>query len=99
MPPPEQLKFYYENKPPLPPNFAPQFPFDNGHMLDCRDENLSAWPRTELVIPDQLAEYYGMITHLDGQIGRVLKTLTDTGQADNTIIIYAADLGLALGSH
>jgi arylsulfatase A-like enzyme len=40
-----------------------------------------------------------MITHLDGQIGRILKTLKDTGLADNTIIIYSADNGLALGSH
>ncbi len=99
MPPPQQLEFYYRNKPPLPPNFLPQFPFDNGHMTKCRDENLAAWPRTEAVIRDQLAEYYGMITHLDGQIGRILKALKQTGMADNTIIIYSADNGLALGSH
>ncbi len=99
MPPSQQVDFYYQHKPPLPPNFLPQFPFDNGHMLKCRDENLAAWPRTEAVIRDQLAEYYGMITHLDGQIGRILETLKQTGQATNTIIIYAADNGLALGSH
>jgi arylsulfatase A-like enzyme len=99
MPPPQQLEFYYRNKPPLPPNFLPQFPFDNGHMTKCRDENLAAWPRTEAVIRDQLAEYYGMITHLDGQIGRILKALQVTGMAGNTIIIYSADNGLALGSH
>ena len=99
MPPPEQLEFYYRNKPPLPPNFLPQFPFDNGHMTKCRDENLAAWPRTEAVIRDQLAEYYGMITHLDGQIGRILKALKNTGKAGNTLIIYSADNGLALGSH
>jgi len=68
-------------------------------MKGGRDENLAPWPRTEAVIRDQLAEYYGMITHLDGQIGRILETLKQTGQADNTIIIYAADNGLALGSH
>lgn len=99
MPPSPQREYYYENKPPLPPNFAAQFPFDNGHMLNCRDENLAAWPRTESVIRDQLAEYYGMITHLDGQIGRILKALQASGQAKNTVIIYAADNGLALGSH
>ena len=99
MPPPQQVEFYYQHKPPLPPNFLPQFPFDNGHMLNCRDENLAAWPRTEAVIRDQLAEYYGMITHLDGQIGRILTVLKETGLADNTVIIYAADNGLALGSH
>ncbi len=99
MPPLPQREYYYQHKPPLPPNFLPQFPFDNGHMLQCRDENLAAWPRTEAVIRDQLAEYYGMITHLDGQVGRILKTLRDTGRADSTIVIYAADNGLALGSH
>lgn len=99
MPPPRQARSYYRNKPPLPPNFLPQFPFDNGHMTKCRDENLAAWPRTEGVIRDQLAEYYGMITHLDGQIGRILKALKRTRMANNTIIIYAADNGLALGSH
>ncbi|MBK7601958.1 MAG: sulfatase-like hydrolase/transferase [Acidobacteria bacterium] len=68
-------------------------------MSDLRDENLAPWPRTEAVIRDQIAEYYGLITHLDEQIGRIMEALKQTGQADNTIIIYAADNGLALGSH
>jgi arylsulfatase A-like enzyme len=68
-------------------------------MRGGRDENLGAWPRTEPMIRDQLAEYYGMVTHLDEQIGRVLTALKRTGQADNTIIVYAADNGLAIGSH
>ncbi|HVV01570.1 MAG TPA: sulfatase-like hydrolase/transferase, partial [Verrucomicrobiae bacterium] len=99
MPPVPIREYYYQHKPPLPVNFAPQFPFDNGHILNCRDEGLAAWPRTEPVIRDQLAEYYGMITHMDGQIGRILDTLKKTGLADNTIIIYSADNGLTLGSH
>jgi len=90
---------YYRSLPPLPANFLPQLPFDNGMMQGGRDENLGAWPRTEAMIRDQLAEYYGLITHLDGQIGRILAALTHSGQADNTIIIYTADNGLALGSH
>jgi arylsulfatase A-like enzyme len=90
---------YYRNLPPLPPNFLPQLPFDNGMMQGGRDENLGAWPRTEAMIRDQLAEYYGLITHLDEQIGRILAALSKTGQADNTIIVFAADNGLALGSH
>jgi arylsulfatase A-like enzyme len=68
-------------------------------MKGIRDENLAAWPRTEAVIRDQLAEYYGMITHLDGEIGRILNVLKKSGLAENTLIIYAADNGLALGSH
>ncbi len=99
MPPPAFREQYYRNLPPLPGNYLPQLPFDNGMMKGGRDENLAPWPRTEAVIRDQLAEYYGMITHMDGQIGRILEALKQTGQADNTLIVYAADNGLALGSH
>jgi arylsulfatase A-like enzyme len=40
-----------------------------------------------------------MIEHLDTQIGRILAALKKSGQFENTIVIYAADNGLALGSH
>ncbi len=99
MPPMAFRQSYYQHRPPLPANFLPQLPFDNGMMRGGRDENLAAWPRTEAVVRDQLAEYYGMITHLDGQVGRILEALKATGQAENTLIFYAADNGLALGSH
>jgi arylsulfatase A-like enzyme len=98
-PPMKYREQYYRNLPPLPANFLPQLPFDNGMMKGGRDENLGAWPRTEKMIRDQLAEYYGLITHLDEQIGRILTSLQKSGQAENTIIIFAADNGLALGSH
>ena len=97
-PPMKYRQMYYRNRPPLPKNFKPQHPFDNGHMVG-RDENLAPWPRTEDVIRDQLAEYYGLVTHLDEHIGRVLEVLRKSRHAENTIIIYAADHGLALGSH
>lgn len=89
---------YYARRPPLPENFLPQHPFDNGWMTG-RDEALAPWPRTREVISDQLAEYYGLITHLDEQVGRILAALTATGRADDTIVIYSADHGLAVGSH
>jgi arylsulfatase A-like enzyme len=98
-PPLPYRQMYYENRPPLPANFLPQHPFDNGYMAGGRDEELAPWPRTREVISDQLAEYYGLITHLDEQIGRVLDALEQSGQADNTYVIFASDQGLALGSH
>ena len=97
-PPLAYREYYYENRPPLPPNFMPQHPFHNGWMTG-RDEVLAGWPRTEEVISDQLAEYYGLITHMDEQIGRVLQALERTGHADDTIVVFAADHGLAVGSH
>ncbi|MCY4187753.1 MAG: sulfatase-like hydrolase/transferase [Bryobacterales bacterium] len=97
-PPPKYRRMYYRNPPPLPPNFAPQHPFDNGHMTG-RDENLGPWPRTRLVVQDQLSEYYGLITHLDKQVGRILRELRSGPHAEDTIVIYTADHGLAIGSH
>jgi arylsulfatase A-like enzyme len=90
---------YYDNPPPLPKNFMPQHPFDLGPHITGRDERLAAWPRDPETITAQLAEYYGMITHLDRQIGRILEALDKTGHTENTLIVYAADHGLALGSH
>ena len=99
MPPVDFREMYYNNRPPLPENFLPQHPFNLGPNMTGRDEKLAAWPRAKEVVSDQLAEYYGMVTHLDGQIGRVLKALEESGHGDDTIILYAADHGLAVGSH
>lgn len=87
-----------ETRPPLPKNFMPQHPFDNGALI-IRDENLGAWPRTEDIVRDQLAEYYGLVEHLDAQVGRILEAAKSRDDGANTIICYAADHGLAIGSH
>ena len=97
-PPGEYATMYDPAKVPLPPNFAPVHLFNNGEM-QVRDELLAPWPRTPEVVRQHLADYYGMISHLDAQVGRVLKTLEETGQLKNTIIVFAGDNGLAIGSH
>ncbi len=82
----------------LPENFATEHPFDNGE-LDVRDELLAPFPRTPDDIRRHIAEYYAMITHLDERAGRVLAALESSGRADNTIVVFAGDNGLALGQH
>jgi arylsulfatase A-like enzyme len=99
-PPEKYREIYYDKRPPLPPNFLPQHPFQNAPQATSgRDESLAAWPRTEEVVSDQLCEYYGLVTHLDEQVGRVMDALDGSPHAENTIIIYTADHGLAMGSH
>ncbi len=98
-PPEAYRERYYRQRPPLPANFLPQHPFDNGMTKGVRDENLAPYPRTPEVIRDQLCEYYGHITYLDEQVGRILEAMERSGQAKNTVIVYTADHGLALGSH
>jgi arylsulfatase A-like enzyme len=89
---------YDEATMPLPVNYLPLHPFDNGWMTS-RDERLAPWPRTEAEVRKQLTDYYGVITYFDGQIGRILQALDASGEAPNTIIIFSSDHGLALGSH
>jgi arylsulfatase A-like enzyme len=83
---------------PLPRNYLPRHPFDNGEM-EVRDELLAGFPRAPEEIRRHIADYYAIITHLDSQIGRILEALRKTGQEENTLIIFAGDNGLAVGQH
>lgn len=40
-----------------------------------------------------MASFYGMITHIDGQVDRIRKHLAATKQLDNTIFIFMTDNG------
>ena len=82
----------------IPPNFLAQHPFDNGE-LKVRDEMLAPFPRTEEEIRRHIAAYYSMISEVDHQMGRVLQALEESGEADKTVIVFAADNGLAVGRH
>ena len=97
-PPGEYASMYPPAEIPVPENFMPEHPFDNGEMR-IRDEVLAPFPRTPEIVQQHIADYYGMISHMDAEIGRVLKTLEATGQLENTLIIYTADHGLAVGQH
>lgn len=95
---PEYRKLYQTDRIPLPKNYLPLHPFDNGEMA-VRDETLAAWPRSEQEIRGHLHDYYAVISGLDEQIGRLLKSLHDLKLDENTLIVFAADSGLAIGSH
>jgi arylsulfatase A-like enzyme len=82
----------------LPENYMPQHPFEIADDR-IRDEVLAPFPRTEAIVQKEISDYYAMITATDTQIGRILKALEASGEADNTIIVLAGDNGLALGQH
>lgn len=95
---PKYMEQYDPAKLPLPKDFLPVHPFDNGEMT-VRDEKLLPWPRTPEAIRKTHQEYYATITGLDYHIGRLLQALRDSGQMENTIVIFSADQGIAIGSH
>jgi arylsulfatase A-like enzyme len=99
-PPEAYRRMYYNNRPPLPANFLPQHPFQNAPQATSgRDEGLAAWPRSRETVGEQLCEYYGLVTHLDREVGRILEALDKSPHAANTLVVYTADHGLAMGSH
>jgi arylsulfatase A-like enzyme len=89
---------YDAAKMPLPPNFLPQHPFDDGEM-SIRDEVLLPHPRPPDAVRQMNADYYRYISYLDAQIGRILKALAASPFATNTIVVFSADSGVARGSH
>lgn len=97
-PPPAFRSRYDPDHLPLPANYLPQHPFNNGELL-IRDEKLLPWPRTPAALRREWADYYGMISHVDAQIGRILAALEESGRLENTLVVFAGDNGLALGSH
>ena len=96
---PEDFSFHYDPKEiPLPANFLPEHPWNNGEMT-VRDERLMPWPRTPERVQAFLADYYRYITYLDTQIGRILDAVAESPYAKNTIVVFSADSGVAYGSH
>ena len=59
-------------------------------------ESLSVERRRER---EAWAEYYAAVSHVDENVGRLLDIVEETGQRDNTLVIYSSDHGLNCGHH
>lgn len=94
----DYIGMYPDGSIPLPGNFKALHPFKFDD-LNIRDETLAPWPRTPEIVQESLSDYYALISHLDNRIGDIIETLKKQRLFENTIIIYAADNGLAIGSH
>jgi len=97
-PPGKFSTMYDPKKITLPANFLIKHPFDNGD-LNVRDEQLLPVPRDPEAIKKDIALYYGMVSEMDAQVGRILETLEKSGLKENTLIVFAGDNGLAVGQH
>lgn len=94
----EDLKRYEGRELPLPRPWFPAPQRDNGELV-IRDEMVVPAPRTQDQCRRELAAYFALITEMDRNIGRILKTLEDIGQLERTMIVFAGDNGLAMGAH
>ncbi|QGY43482.1 sulfatase-like hydrolase/transferase [Maribellus comscasis] len=94
----DYIGMYPDESIPLPGNFKKLHPFEFDN-LNIRDETLAPWPRTPEIIQASLADYYALISHLDKRVGDIVEMLKKENLYENTIVVYAADNGLAVGSH
>jgi arylsulfatase A-like enzyme len=75
----------------------------NRHVRETRFEK--EWSREiirglgEPGLREFLRIYYATVKLIDDQVGRILKTLDETGKTDDTIIIFTADHGDMMGGH
>ncbi|MCA9042208.1 MAG: sulfatase-like hydrolase/transferase [Planctomycetaceae bacterium] len=48
---------------------------------------------------DQVQQYHQAVRAIDEGVGRLIKTLEETGQRENTLIVFTSDQGFAWGQH
>lgn len=81
----------------LPPTWAAQD--DPLEFLAQRRAGFAGADFDEPALREMLAQTYGMITHVDAQVGRVLAALDRTGRAGSTVVAFTSDHGEYLGAH
>ncbi len=87
VPVPETFPWDLDNKPPQ----------HIGHKRHARKENFEQLDEERL--RKVIALYYGSITLVDDQVGKVLSALESHGLAENTVIVFVSDHGELLGHY
>ena len=68
-------------------------------MAEFRSRFSRVPPMSDEQLREIIANYYGMISLIDHNVGRILIELRRLGLEENTVVIYSADHGDWLGDH
>jgi arylsulfatase A-like enzyme len=68
-------------------------------MLKFRAEGSRVPHQSDQQLAEMTANYYGMISLVDHNVGRILTALDDLGLAEDTLVVYTTDHGELLGNH
>ena len=68
-----------------------------GHLIRARERGW--YQQTDQQLRRSMAGYYGNISQMDSNIGRVFDTLRELGLDKNTVVIYTSDHGEMAGAH
>ena len=96
----------------VPPELLEHYPEDQIRLSSSLRDSLEGKPefqtrgkfRIRPTVTDEqfrrmMAYYYALITHIDTQVGRILKTLEERNLINNTIVAFISDHGELLGDH
>lgn len=72
---------------------------DDSRLKEHREKVSRQPPQTDAQQRHMTANYYGTISMIDHNVGRIQASLEDLGLAENTIVIYSTDHGEFLGDH
>ena len=95
--PPELLEYYPEDQMPLSSSLRD--PLDGKPEFQRRGKFRIRPTVTDEQFRRIMAYYYALITHIDAEVGRILKTLEERDLIDNTIVAFISDHGELLGDH
>lgn len=76
---------------PAPASFTQR----DGKPAYIRDMHTPRWDKVE----PKIRRYHECVMALDENVGRLMRTLEESGQLENTVVIFAADQGIAYGQH
>ena len=95
---PEWYDLYPEDKVPWPLMYdaheRPEHPF----VKAIRESMIYDKGFDKAKVRKALSAYFGMVSYVDHNVGRLLQTLQDTGLAESTRIVYTSDHGDNLGT-
>jgi choline-sulfatase len=97
--PPEHYYRYWNRELPMPKLYAreerPRHPFVEDYGRNFNYDDYFESPQD---VKKALSGYFGLVSYLDENIGKVLGALRDAGLADDTVVMYTSDHGDNLGA-
>ncbi len=92
--PPADAPVNYDPKKLTIPLYEPKYFESKTNHARAGCENLwKAWVLGEDELREGLSKYYGLMSLIDQEIGRIITHLEESGKLENTLIIFAADHG------
>jgi choline-sulfatase len=97
--PPEHFYRYWNRELPMPKLYAREQRPLHPYLKDYRESfAYDDYFETEADVKRAIAGYFGLVSYLDENIGKILGALDDTGLAANTRVMYTSDHGDNLGA-